>query len=374
MKRLQVSIAAITLIVVACAMALTALRTASDFWLSALYTFTTVLLLVAVIAARFRRGNEKAFWFGFAVFGWGLFLLGYGPWRTSAFDPRKQINVPLDRNLITTRVILSLVPYLVKESDDLEDVDKITANTVSIAHMLVTLTLAIGGGFVAVMMRRRRGRVAPVRSMAVMTAVALLTAYVASSDFFPRSPPFFPDMVFGGNKDDSDFITRWYSEHLAAMGEPSLWMLSRRDSDATIYRLLWLPTFDHPVLVRIERTREGAKLRATVLNGMGGYAPGQIAIDRTVSLGADQFGDLNCNVEQAAFWDMLTEPGELGTLGMDGDQLIIEGVTAGKYHVVDRWDTGPAYTKLCRQMLDLSGLKTQKACKKYHAHDDQPEM
>ena len=37
-----------------------------------------VLLLLTVIIARFPRGDEKAFWFGFAVFGWGFFLLGFG--------------------------------------------------------------------------------------------------------------------------------------------------------------------------------------------------------------------------------------------------------------------------------------------------------
>jgi hypothetical protein len=104
-----------------------------DFWLSALYTFTTVLLLVAVIAARYRRGNEKAFWFWFAVFGWGFFLLGYGPWRTATSDPTEQ-RVPLNRNLVTSKVILFLVAYLITDSDDLEDVDKITANTISIAQ------------------------------------------------------------------------------------------------------------------------------------------------------------------------------------------------------------------------------------------------
>ena len=66
---------------------LTALRTASDFWCSALYTFTVALLLVAVLAARYQRGNGKAFWFGFATFGSAVFFLGYGPWRAPAFDP-----------------------------------------------------------------------------------------------------------------------------------------------------------------------------------------------------------------------------------------------------------------------------------------------
>ena len=373
MKRLQMSIAATILVVVACAMALTALRTASDFWLSALYTVTTVLLLLAVVAARFGRGSGKAFWFGFAVFGWGFFLLGYGPWRTPRADPTEQFNVPLNRNLITSRVILYLVPYLITESDDLEDIDKITANTISIAHVLVTLALAVGGGFIAVVMRRRRGRVGSVKSLAILATVALLTARrsrrLLSSDDRRRSSPIW---VFGKDKGDSpDFVAKWYSEHLAAIGEPSLWMLSRRDSEATAYRLLWLPTFHHPVCVRIDRTRDGAKLRARVLNGMGGYAPGQIAIDRSVTLGADQFIALNRRLEQAAFWEM---PTELGDLGLDGDQLIVEGVTTGKYHVVDRWEPDPAYAKLCLNMLDLTGLKVQKTWRKYHANNELPEM
>jgi len=57
MKRLQVSILAIVLVVAVFAMAFTALRTASGLWLTTLYTFTSALLLFAVLAARFRRGH-----------------------------------------------------------------------------------------------------------------------------------------------------------------------------------------------------------------------------------------------------------------------------------------------------------------------------
>ena len=60
MKRLQVSILAIILVVAVCALAFTALRTASRLWYSSLYTFTVALLLFAVLAARFRRGPERA--------------------------------------------------------------------------------------------------------------------------------------------------------------------------------------------------------------------------------------------------------------------------------------------------------------------------
>ncbi|WZP01105.1 hypothetical protein EP7_005549 (plasmid) [Isosphaeraceae bacterium EP7] len=44
--------------------------------LKAMYVLTVISLLVAVIAARYRG----AFCFGFAVFGWGYFLIGIAPW------------------------------------------------------------------------------------------------------------------------------------------------------------------------------------------------------------------------------------------------------------------------------------------------------
>src|SRR4051794_21139309 len=81
---LRVSILGMMAIIVATAMAFAALRSASDLWFSTTSTFCTVLLLVALIAARFRRGSERAFWFGFAVFGWGFFRLGLGPWASES--------------------------------------------------------------------------------------------------------------------------------------------------------------------------------------------------------------------------------------------------------------------------------------------------
>ena len=77
---------------------LLALRSGSDLWFSVFYTLTTFILLVAILAARLRRGYERAFWFGFAVFGCGYYLLGLG-----------MLNYPLredfHRNLIPTRLL-----------------------------------------------------------------------------------------------------------------------------------------------------------------------------------------------------------------------------------------------------------------------------
>ena len=158
--------------------------------------------------------------------------------------------------------------------------------------------------------------------------------------------------------------TEWYSKHLQAAGEPSLWSLSRRDREATAFRFLWLPSFHHAVCVRIARKGNGAILRAIVLDGLGGYDPGQVAIDKSVELDERRWQAFERHLESAAFWTIPTkDPGESGS---DGDQCIIEGVKSGVYHIVDRWEPDPAYTALCRSMLDLTGLKTQKTWAEYH--------
>jgi hypothetical protein len=69
-------------------------------------------------------------------------------------------------------------------------------------------------------------------------------------------------------------------------------------------------------------------------------------------------------VEQTAYWKMPTELEDEG--GCDGDQLIVEGVQNGNYHLVDRWMPQPDYIELCRHMLKLTGLDVDKQWDNYH--------
>jgi hypothetical protein len=362
MKRPQASILAIILLVAVCAMTFTALQTGSKLWYSALYTFTAFLLLFAVLAARFRRGPERAFWFGFAVFGWGFFLMGLGPWMNPFVDPNDPTGHSLNPNLLTSKVIYFLVPYLRKDPNALGAIDEITENTIGIAHLLMSLIIAITGGIIAALLRRRPRSTTSIKSMAILAGLALITA-VAASIYSPRPrDPVFPKSVF---KNASDFRLNWYSEQLCAMGEPPLLALSRRDRVATVYRLLWLPSFHHSVCVRIDQTGEGARLRARVLDGRGGYDPGQIAIDRNMTVAGDQWNELDRLLQQAAFWELPTELESDGGI-CDGDQLIVEGLRAGKYHVVDRVLADPAYVALCHYMLKLTRIDMGETWAEYH--------
>ena len=48
-----------------------ALREADELWDSWLFSLTLGLLLFAVLLAAHRTGDRRAFWIGFALFGWG---------------------------------------------------------------------------------------------------------------------------------------------------------------------------------------------------------------------------------------------------------------------------------------------------------------
>jgi hypothetical protein len=142
------------------------------------------------------------------------------------------------------------------------------------------------------------------------------------------------------------------------MREPSLWGLSK-DASKQSYRFLWLRTFHHPVSARLEVAKDGAaQLFVKVLNGQGGYEPGHTVLNRNIKVpkeAVDHFLEL---LQEADFWNTPTEQPESNEIGADGAQWIIEGVTGGHYHVVDRWspDDGPFRKAALFLALNLGDL------------------
>jgi len=68
-------LAAVTLI----AVGLFALMNASYVWSSVVLSLTLLLLLIALVAIVYQRGEPRSFWVGFAIFGWGYFILTHPP-------------------------------------------------------------------------------------------------------------------------------------------------------------------------------------------------------------------------------------------------------------------------------------------------------
>jgi hypothetical protein len=75
-------------VVIAAAIGAAALRSASALWADTLLTLTPAAVGFAILAAVYREGGPRAYWFGFALFAGGYFWLAFGPWPGLAPKPR----------------------------------------------------------------------------------------------------------------------------------------------------------------------------------------------------------------------------------------------------------------------------------------------
>ena len=79
MSHLRCNIAGFLGAILFVAVGLAALREADQLWDSWLFSLTLGLLLLAVLLAARRTGDRRAFWIGFALFGWGYLGLSLIP-------------------------------------------------------------------------------------------------------------------------------------------------------------------------------------------------------------------------------------------------------------------------------------------------------
>lgn len=129
-----------------------------------------------------------------------------------------------------------------------------------------------------------------------------------------------------------ELFSSWYSRVLTTMAEPSL---SCGRVDIETYRFLMIPTWGPPAAVRIAFGVRGALLTARLLSGLGGYDVGHLERSaQRVLFWAEREALLRA-IERADFWRMRVRDPE--RLGVDGSQWILEGRSASRYHVVDRW-------------------------------------
>ena len=132
------------------------------------------------------------------------------------------------------------------------------------------------------------------------------------------------------------FHENWFGGQLAAMGEPSLWQLSKRDRDARVYRVLKLPSFSPALGSRLVVQSDGSgNVQITELDGNGGLEPGKPMRKLSRHLDPDQVRDLNALFDLSGFWtDRIATDGGLACL--DGTQFVIEALSQGNYKLITR--------------------------------------
>lgn len=148
-----------------------------------------------------------------------------------------------------------------------------------------------------------------------------------------------------------------YSELLQAVKEPEF-CTEPIPEHIHSYRILWLPTWRHPVFVRIEVQDDGtATLYLKTLSGLGGYELGGLETDVTRKLSFDEEGDLFETLADIDFWHLPTRVEDSDEMVLDGIIWVIEGVRDGNCHLVAR-TSSPLTDIVSRYLLgDVAKLK-----------------
>lgn len=145
---------------------------------------------------------------------------------------------------------------------------------------------------------------------------------------------YFPTTTKAGVESVTPFEATWYGGSLQRMGEPRLPEIAQQDANAQIYRLTILPTWGNSIAVRVQRHGELYSLSARRLDGQAGYDPGKLVESKDIELSPRDSETLGGLIQNLRFFQLPTDD---SVMGFDGDEWILEGVSQGKYHVVQRW-------------------------------------
>ncbi len=130
-----------------------------------------------------------------------------------------------------------------------------------------------------------------------------------------------------------------YSKPLTDIGQPLLCPEPASEPTES-YRFIWVPTFEHPVLLRVDIAVDGtATLLSYVWSGQGGYEWGK-PVRKIRKLTLEEESDLFASLADIGFWGLPAQvedpPNEIV---LDGTEWLIEGVRDGKCHVVTRYSS-----------------------------------
>jgi hypothetical protein len=105
MRRFRFSIGSMMALIVVLGVAFAALHFPTPLWANIWFSSALAAVTFAIPAAVYNRGEQRAFWVGFATFGWVYFIAAMGPWfhEQTGFQ------------LVTTTILDLMAPYLVQK-------------------------------------------------------------------------------------------------------------------------------------------------------------------------------------------------------------------------------------------------------------------
>lgn len=173
---------------------------------------------------------------------------------------------------------------------------------------------------------------------ALFFLLSTATAAVNKSTYFPKH-------AFGDNEDQ---FANYYGTWLSFFNEPSLLKDALEQPGKEAYRFLWLRTFHHAIVIRMDVAKNGTgNLVTKVASGEAGFGMRnqKILEDTSRQLSRMETQAFLRDLNGAGFWSI--QGGEAAEImGNDGSGWVIEGEKDGHYHVVARWSPCSAYGQL----------------------------
>jgi hypothetical protein len=162
------------------------------------------------------------------------------------------------------------------------------------------------------------------------------------------------EQYFPVDADVSDLM--WAPAYLRLLDEPSLAL--GRIEPQECFRLLWMPSFEPMVMVRVDGGGLQRRFVAKSWDGWPIESMGlRLELNASRDLTLDESRSFSELVEQSRFWQLDT-PSPVH--GMDGCTWVLEGRSPTRHHVVVRWSPrrdGPdrTFRELGAFMLRLVG-------------------
>jgi hypothetical protein len=130
-------------------------------------------------------------------------------------------------------------------------------------------------------------------------------------------------------------------------------MRSIRFDRSECYRLILMPSFDHPILVQASRTEEGFDLMTKFLDGEGGYEMGKLSTSRHRALTEPEWQRLQRLLDDLHYWsiptvDPMDEPAN------DGGTWMLQAKREGLIHDVYRMNPHGKFREIYKYFLQLA--------------------
>jgi hypothetical protein len=189
----------------------------------------------------------------------------------------------------------------------------------------------------------RRNRILGSVLYPLVVAVAIWGAAMARAGEKPEPTRFVPPKTYFPAGTFADYAREAYTKYLRVMHEPSL--ADHKNPDSDVYRLLWMRSFDPPMIFRLEFSVEGSarltvkKARIEEIN----HSPEPTKLisqaqRKVTKQAANNF--LHLFAASTFSKRPLGDPRD-EMLGTDGSTWVFEAVQKGVYHVTYRWSPLP---------------------------------